>query len=72
MNKNRTIRRRKEIAEAKLNSIASKRRKISDVIQDEYSNMTKAKFKVASRSKVLPVVGNVSIIKDDVASHCLR
>jgi hypothetical protein len=42
------------------------------VIQDEYSNMTKAKFKVASRSKVLPVVDNVSIIKDDVASHCLR
>ena len=42
------------------------------MIQDEYSNMTKAKFKVASRSKVLPVVGDVSIIKDDVASHCLR
>ena len=37
------------------------------MIQDEYINMTKAKFKVASRSKVLPVFGDISIIKDDVA-----
>jgi hypothetical protein len=63
INKDGTIRRRKEIAEAKLNSIASRRRKCSDEIQDEYSNMTKANLMVACRSKLLPVSGNVPILK---------
>ena len=42
------------------------------MIQDEYSNMTKAKLKVVFRSKLLSVVGIVTIIKDDVASYGLR
>ena len=64
INKDGTIHRRKEIAEAKLGSIASRRRKFSDVIQDEYSNMTKANLKVACRSKLLPVGVNVAILKE--------
>ena len=42
------------------------------MIQDEYSNMTKAKLKVACRSKLLSVGDNFTIIKDDVVSHCFR
>ena len=51
----------------KLSSIASKRRSVSDEIQDqdEYSNMTKSNLKVACGSKLLPVSGNVTL-------HCFR
>ena len=39
------------ITKLMINSIASKRRNVSDEIRDEYSNMTKANLKVACRSK---------------------
>lgn len=65
INKDGTLRRRKEIARNKLKTSKSKR-KHSDDIQDEYSNMKKNDLKRACicSSKRLPVGGNIATLKE--------